>query len=102
MIVQSSIKVLPNNYKSREDNYRLVDEALLIIRDSALKYQIGTSETTVEGELEEVLNLVSKIQYYYYENKIDTFTINCSFEYNSENFYIENKLNNIKILENKR
>lgn len=94
MRIQASLKVTPKSYQSRAADYALVDEALKIIKDFGLKYEIGTSETTVEGEREQVLKLIIKIQDYYYQKQINHgFLIN--FEYNDEKFYIANKKENI-------
>lgn len=94
MLVQASLKAMPNSYESLAKNYELVDEALRIIKNSGLKYEIGCSETTVEGENTDILNLIAQIQQYYYEKDIQ-FLIFATIEYNKEQFYIENKKENI-------
>ncbi len=95
MLVQASLKVLPKSYNNREEDYALVDEALLLIQKSNLKYIIGCSETTIEGENEEVFSLIKKIQKYYYDKKVD-FTFFITIESNSDAFYIEDKKESIK------
>ena len=94
MIVQASLKVLPNTYNTRELNYKLVDEALIKIKNSKLQYKIGPSETTVQGERNIILELIKNIQDYYYDNEIE-FLFFITFEYNKENFYIDKKQINI-------
>ncbi len=94
MKVQASLKVMPNSYDSRKVDYSLVDEALRIIKSSNLIYAIGPSETTVEGNQDEVLNLVKKIQDFYYSKGINHIFF-ITIEYNTEKFYIENKKENI-------
>lgn len=94
MLIQASIKVLPNSFKGREQNYELVDEALKIINKSNLKNLIGPSETTVEGLQGEVMELIKSIQDYYYKEGID-FSLFVNFEYNKDNFYFVQKEKNI-------
>ena len=52
-----AIQVLPG-VTEREETRRLVDAAIDRIRETGLRYVVGPFETTVEGELEELLNLV--------------------------------------------
>ena len=52
-----AIQVLPG-VTEREEPRRLVDAAIDRIRATGLRYVVGPFETTVEGELEELLNLV--------------------------------------------
>lgn len=94
MLIQASLKVLPKSYTNREQDYKLVDEALVLIKESGLKHEIGCSETTIEGKNENVLALVQKIQEHYYEKNIE-FTLFLTIESNKEKFYIENKKDNI-------
>lgn len=99
MIVQASLKVLPTNFESRIDNYKLVDEALILIKKSNIKHQIGPSQTTLEGEFEDIIKLVRQIQNYYYDKHVKSFSVNVSFEYNDDNFYIDDKMKNVGSLE---
>ncbi len=94
MLVQASLKVLPKSYNNREEDYALVDEALLLIQNSGLKHIIGCSETTIEGENKEVLALIEKIQNNYSDKKTD-FTFFITIESNSDSFYIEEKKDSI-------
>ena len=42
--------------------YGLVDEAIVVIKASGLKWEVGAMSTTVEGPLEEILALVPALQ----------------------------------------
>ncbi|MFV0246702.1 MAG: thiamine-binding protein [Mycoplasmatales bacterium] len=95
MIVQASLKVLPQSYKSREEDFKLVDHALKLIQESNIKFQMGPSETTVEGELKEVLKVIETIQIFYYDKGIKSFMFEIALQYNDETYYIDDKLNNI-------
>lgn len=61
MKIACSIRFLPLKAESKEEIYRLVDEAIAVIANSGLKYLVGPSETTVEGEFSQLLELVGKI-----------------------------------------
>lgn len=98
MNIQASLKILPNSFDNREKNYKLVDKTLLIIINSGLKYKIGYSETTVEGNSVDVMNLIDSIQKYYFESKID-FSFFINIEYNNDSTYIDEKEKSIKNIE---
>ncbi|AJA48682.1 hypothetical protein CPAST_c26140 [Clostridium pasteurianum DSM 525 = ATCC 6013] len=46
---------------SEEELYRQVDAAIDYIKNSGLKYEIGAMSTTVEGEYDEVFELIKKV-----------------------------------------
>lgn len=49
------IPIVPEN-----EVYSLVDEVIKIIQDSGLNYVVGPMETTIEGDLDTLLELVKK------------------------------------------
>jgi len=55
-----SLQILP--IVPEEQVYAVVDEVIELIRSSGVKYIIGPMETTMEGELETLMNLVVKAQ----------------------------------------
>src|SRR5690625_1036728 len=52
-----SIQIIPKLENSRE-SYSYVDAAIAVIEDSGVKYQVNPLETTMEGELSELLAIV--------------------------------------------
>lgn len=52
-----SIQVLPFKDAPKSEVYALVDQAIAVIQASGLRYMVGPFETTVEGELDELLNV---------------------------------------------
>lgn len=46
---------------SEEELYKQVDAAINYIKKSGLKYEIGAMSTTVEGEYDEVFELIKKV-----------------------------------------
>ena len=60
MICNVSLQVLPN--VSEVDLYPVVDKVIDLIRESGVKYVVGPMETTMEGELRLLLEIVEKAQ----------------------------------------
>jgi uncharacterized protein YqgV (UPF0045/DUF77 family) len=60
VICNVSLQVLPN--VSEEDLYPVVDKVIDLIRKSGIKYVVGPMETTMEGELHLLLEIVEKAQ----------------------------------------
>ena len=58
--INLSLQVLP---KTSEDRvYAVVDEAIKVIQASGVKYLVGPMETTMEGEPDELWEIVKKAQ----------------------------------------
>ena len=58
--VNIALQVLPKS-KTKE-SYDLVDEAIKVIQNSGLKYQVCPFETAIEGPYDEIMKLVEKVQ----------------------------------------
>jgi uncharacterized protein (TIGR00106 family) len=55
-----SIQIIPKT-KNGEDVIPYVDEAIKIIEESGIKYEVHPLETTMEGELLELFNIIAKM-----------------------------------------
>lgn len=55
-----SIQIIPKT-KNGEDTIPFIDEAIKVIADSGVKYQVNPLETTMEGDLTELLMIVEKM-----------------------------------------
>ncbi|TAA73414.1 thiamine-binding protein [Planococcus salinarum] len=55
-----SIQIIPKT-KHGEDTIPYVDQAIAVIDESGVKYRVGPLETTMEGELSELLSIVEKM-----------------------------------------
>jgi uncharacterized protein (TIGR00106 family) len=55
-----SIQILPKT-KNNEDIIPYVDRAIQVIHESGVKYLVGPLETTMEGELDDLLEIVKKM-----------------------------------------
>ncbi len=58
--VNVSLQVLPR--VKDEDVYRVVDAVIAYIDASGVKYEVGPMETTMEGELKDLLAIVQEAQ----------------------------------------
>ena len=67
MIVNAAIQVIPCTEVT--EAYAIVDKAIALIQSSGLKYQVGPFETTVEGEYEQVQNLLKQVGDFCYTQK---------------------------------
>lgn len=56
-----SLQVLPDT-GTREETFRLVDEVIDYIIQSGVKYVVGPFETTMEGDLDTLLQIVAEAQ----------------------------------------
>jgi uncharacterized protein YqgV (UPF0045/DUF77 family) len=59
--VNLAIQVLPLGI-AKEMAYGIIDEAIKVIADSGLKYEVCPFETVVEGAYEDVMNLLDNVQ----------------------------------------
>ncbi|WAA08854.1 thiamine-binding protein [Fervidibacillus albus] len=55
-----SIQIIPKT-KSGEDTIPLIDEAISVIDASGVKYEVHPLETTMEGDLTTLLNVVKEM-----------------------------------------
>lgn len=55
-----SLQILP--LVAEDQVYAVVDKVIAAIQASGLKYVVGPLETTMEGDLDQMLNLVRKAQ----------------------------------------
>lgn len=55
-----SIKLLVLN-RSKEVRYQCVDKVIQTIESKNLDYKVGPSETTVDGNIDDLLNLVKEL-----------------------------------------
>lgn len=58
--VNVSLQVIPN--VPEEQIYPVVDKVIEMIDKSGIKYEVGPMETTMEGELDTLLEIVKKAQ----------------------------------------
>jgi len=57
-----SFQVLPKT-KNDKEMIRIVDAVIKMIKQSGVNYEVGPMETTMEGDLETLFQIVKKAQY---------------------------------------
>ncbi len=57
--INMALQVLPQG--EGKDSYALVDEAIKIIQDSGLTYQVCPFETVIEGNFDELMEVVKEV-----------------------------------------
>ena len=55
-----SLKILP--VVAEEQIYPVVDQVIAMIKDSGFNYHVSPNDTTIEGDLDSLLNLVKRAQ----------------------------------------
>lgn len=61
-MVIADIAVMPlRPYRGEEEMYKVVDACIAEIENSGLKCEIGAMSTTVEGDFDEVFELLKKV-----------------------------------------
>ncbi|MBM7855543.1 uncharacterized protein (TIGR00106 family) [Desulfohalotomaculum tongense] len=58
--INVSFQVIPQ--VPGEDTYAVVDKAIEVVQKSGVKYEVGPMETTMEGELDQLLEVVKQAQ----------------------------------------
>lgn len=59
--VNVSIQVIPN--VPNHQIYPVVDKVIALIEESGVVYEVGPMETTMEGDLDQLLDIVKRVQY---------------------------------------
>ncbi|MEB7800072.1 MTH1187 family thiamine-binding protein [Staphylococcus xylosus] len=83
-----SIQIIPKTANG-EDVIPYVDEAIKIIDDSGLTYRVGPLETTVQGEMNECLILIQKLNERMVELEIPSTISQVNFYHVPEGITIE-------------
>lgn len=85
-----SLQVVPN--VSEEKLYPVVDKVIDMIRDSGVKYIVGPMETTMEGELRLLLDIVAKAQEICVENGASRIISVVKIDYKAGGVTIDEKI----------
>lgn len=85
-----SLKILPVVEESRI--YEMVDKVIQLIINSGLNYVVGPSETTVEGDLDTLLELVKKANQVCIENGVPRVVSVITIDYKPDGVTIDEKI----------
>jgi uncharacterized protein YqgV (UPF0045/DUF77 family) len=67
MIINASIQIVP--LTQIVTAFSIIDQAIGLIQQSGLKYEVGAFETTIEGEYEAVQNLIRQLEDFCFAQK---------------------------------
>ncbi len=95
MQIQASLKVMPT-MATRVEVYDKVNEVIKMVADSGLKYISGPSETTVEGDYDEIFTLFREIHNKLVADEVKQITMMIVTDYNADMQYIDEKLVNVQ------
>ncbi len=101
MQIQASLKVMPT-MASRVEVYDKVNEVIKMVADSGLKYISGPSETTVEGDYDEIFTLFREIHNKLVADEVKQITMMIVTDYNADMQYIDEKLVNVQTYLNQK
>jgi uncharacterized protein (TIGR00106 family) len=85
-----SLQVLPL-VEERKLNH-VVDEVIEYIKGTGVKYVVGPMETTMEGELDELLEIVKKAQKICVKNGADRVISVVKIDYSTDGVTIDEKI----------
>ena len=77
--INAAIQVLPLIANPRA--YAIVDEAIAIITNSGLHYEVCAFETTIDGTYEEIVVLLDKIRKHCLTTEAEEILINVKFSF---------------------
>jgi uncharacterized protein (TIGR00106 family) len=90
--VNIAIQLLPLCDKESALNY--IDQAILIIKSSGLKYEVGPFETTLEGDYNKIMEIVSSIKDHVLKSGASDIIINLKISASREKLLsIDEKIN---------
>ena len=80
-IVNASIQIIP--VVQDKHPYEWVDEAIVIIRQSGIKYEVGPFATVLEGTYTEVMAVIQAVNEYLYSRKCNEWITNLQIQIRS-------------------
>jgi uncharacterized protein (TIGR00106 family) len=80
-IINASLQVLP--LTNDKHPYKWVDEAIEIIKQSGVKYEVGPLATVLEGRYNEVMSVVNTVNEYLYEQNCNEWILNVQLQIRS-------------------
>ena len=76
-----SFQILPKA-KTDKKMIKIIDQVIKMVQKSGISYQVGPMETTVEGDLEVLLDIVKKAQYLSIKTGAESVFTNVKIIYN--------------------
>jgi uncharacterized protein (TIGR00106 family) len=76
--VNIAVQVLPQS--KVKDSYELVDDAIDVIHNSGLKYQVCPFETVLEGPYDEIMKVIEDVQHACFNNGAEELIVNIKIQ----------------------
>lgn len=80
--INASIQIIP--IVTDKHPYEWVDEAIAIIQQAGISYDIGPFSTVLEGSYEEVMKVIHDVNQYLFERKCAEWITNLQIQVRSE------------------
>ena len=80
-IINASIQIVP--IVQDKHPYEWVDEAIAVIQQSGIKYEVGAFATVLEGTYNEVMKVVYDVNEYLYSKRCDEWISNVQIQIRS-------------------
>lgn len=81
-IVNASIQVVP--IVQDKHPYEWVDEAIAVIQQSGIKYEVGPFATVIEGTYAEVMAVINSVNEYLYSRECNEWIANVQIQLRSK------------------
>jgi len=81
-IINASIQIIP--VVTDKHPYLWVDEAIAIIQQSGIKYEVGAFATVMEGTYTEVMNVINAVNEFLYERGCEEWISNLQIQVRSK------------------
>jgi uncharacterized protein YqgV (UPF0045/DUF77 family) len=93
--INAAIQLLP--LSNNIDKYKIIDEAIALIKVSGLSYVVCPFETVVEGSYTEVMQLIENIKNSALQGQNEEIILNLKLHCNKhKNLFIDDKIGNYK------
>lgn len=80
--INVSLQLVP--VYTREHPYEWIDQAIDVIKESGLTYEVGPFSTSVEGTYEQVQQLVNRINEFLLQQQCPEWLLNVQYQIRSE------------------
>lgn len=81
-IINASLQIIP--IVEDKHPYEWVDEAIAIIRQSDIKYEVGPFSTVLEGNYAAVMNVIQQVNEYLYQRGCAEWISNVQLQFRSD------------------
>ncbi len=81
-IINASIQIVP--IVQDKHPYEWVDEAIAVIQQSGIKYEIGPFATVIEGNYNEVMKVINDVNEYLYSKSCNEWISNVQIQIRSK------------------